>query len=298
MKITSKLGYAIIGLIASTVFPLVLMFITGFVSPDFSRAYSGDIKGPQSQVYALCHGNIALSDNPSDLLIDYVYHDGKVQQIWGLGVALIQSLVLCLIPIPDRIFLLLVLIVTSFAVYWNVKLFCERKQPNRRINNAFIAVCAVFMFIFLPAAVSLLRTRFLIYEETVYYGYIYVVFLFLCSHVKLCSSRRAFIIGVVCGFAVLIRPTVLAYGIATLIVLLLRTSSYKLKRWLVSGFFIVCIIAALLNWYRFGSPTEFGHKINLSTNDFVNTYSLKFDYQYKNESFINANKELFGALFL
>ncbi|MEN9647868.1 MAG: hypothetical protein RLY57_672, partial [Candidatus Parcubacteria bacterium] len=296
MKITSKLGYAIIGAIASVTFPLILMLLTGFISPDFSRAYSSDIKGPQSQVNALCHGSIALSQDPSDLLIDYVYHNGKVQQIWGLGVASLQSLILCLIPIPDRIFLLVILIMLSFAVYWNVSKWVNKAQYHR-VVAAIIGVCSVFVFVFLPAVVSLLRTRFLVYEETIYYGYLYAVFLFICSQMIIHSRRGAFLVGLLCGFAVMIRPTVLSYGIATLVVLLWRTPSYRLKRFLVYGFCIVGVIAAGLNWYRFGSPIEFGHTTNVSHDDVANTYQLKFDYAYKHESVISAGKELFGALF-
>src|SRR4051812_48452377 len=60
------------------------------------------------QADALLHGRFAIGNDPGQLRMDMAWHDGAVQQIWGLGVPLLMAPFLAIIRIirgvlfPDR----------------------------------------------------------------------------------------------------------------------------------------------------------------------------------------------------
>jgi len=70
-----------------------------FVAVSFSLGFATHIIEPgkwfqnhavyQQQVEAFLRGEFALGRNPSDLKMDLAWHDGRVQQVWGLGAPLL-----------------------------------------------------------------------------------------------------------------------------------------------------------------------------------------------------------------
>ena len=68
--------------------------------------------------------------------------------------------------------------------------------------------------------------------------------------------------------------------------------------WGSSLFFLGILTLLLTNWMRFGSPTEFGHKLNFQNESSVgSTYATRFDHPFETEPFPVVLKELVGALF-
>jgi hypothetical protein len=70
--------------------------------------------------------------------------------------------------------------------------------------------------------------------------------------------------------------------------------------WMLGSFlFYLGILALLLtNWMRFGSPAEFGHKLNVQLEVCDGSlYATRFNYPFEAEPFPVVLKELIGALF-
>ncbi|MDE2027749.1 MAG: hypothetical protein KGJ11_04325, partial [Candidatus Omnitrophica bacterium] len=102
------------------------------------------------------------------------------------------------------------------------------------------------------------------------------------------------------GLAYLIRPTLLAYGTATVLTASIYTYQKRRNLKLVlTGFLFFglgCCVNLIFNYYRFGNPFEFGYSTNFSAIPVVD-YSLRFGYPFQHEPLWTASKELINALF-
>lgn len=77
-------------------------------------------------------------------------------------------------------------------------------------------------------------------------------------------------------------------------------SRFRIGTWAWGSFLFFAGILALLltNWMRFGSPTEFGHKLNVQDESCNgSTYATRFDHPFETEPFPTVLKELVGSLF-
>ena len=103
------------------------------------------------------------------------------------------------------------------------------------------------------------------------------------------------------GLAAFVRPTLICYGFASLVIafLLTRRQGWRPTRsW--AGPFLFCLGGALLfltNAYRFGSGFEFGHQLNLNVH-FAMMYATRFDNPVLAAPLSAKITELFSFLFL
>jgi len=109
------------------------------------------------------------------------------------------------------------------------------------------------------------------------------------------------ILGLATGLAGFVRPTLVAYGIAGIIIAFVYTAKL---RWPIgkrlSGLILFCVAGGLLsltNLYRFGSPFEFGHRLNLNGID-VMRFVTRFQDPFRSSSALSAAIELISSLFL
>jgi hypothetical protein len=101
------------------------------------------------------------------------------------------------------------------------------------------------------------------------------------------------------GLIGFVRPTVLAYGGATIVVAFLcaRSAGWRWRRCVIGPALFASGLGLLYwtNLVRFGSGLEFGHRLNMTSRDLI--YLSRFDAPFDHEPFLPAAKELFGALF-
>lgn len=244
---------------------------------------------------------------------DLTWSGGGVHQVWGLGVPLwrtpFEALArLCGQPaFPDH------LAFGCATALWALVLLrtflgpAFEKQPARPALSWGKGLLSLLPCLFCPVLLSVCSTRFDIYEEAVAYEFLFATGL-LAATVGLAQAptwRRGWGLCLVAGFGALIRPTVLFYGISTLLVsigILWRQvpSSRRSKAWrsvLAGGLFTVGgLVLFGTNAARFGSGFEFGHRLNLQTL-YGSVYATRFDHPFATEPFARAARELFGLLF-
>ena len=158
----------------------------------------------------------------------------------------------------------------------------------------------VLIIVLAPGLVMLCR-HCEIYEEAVACSYLYAMGLFLglLSFVRAPSPAKYLVISTLAGLAPFVRPTAGAYGLATMLLLLVfasqagfgwRRSAVGLLLFGVGGYLLF-----LTNQIRFGAGLEFGHDLNM-TGDAVQIYT-RFYNPFAHEPPLSAARELFGSLF-
>src|SRR6185295_659353 len=160
-----------------------------------------------------------------------------------------------------------------------------------------------------PAFVTMVRGRVGIYEETALYAYGASTMLLggLALFVRRPTARGYVVLVAAAGLGGLVRPTVWFYGAATLIVATVvwwrhaepvRPRGARLRA-IVAGVTLFLAGGGLLyatNARRFGSGTEFGHRLNLHSLP-GNITATRFSYPFAREPLPGAAAELFGSLF-
>lgn len=294
-----------------------------------------------AQVAALLRGRLALSRDPSALRFDECWSEGGVHQVWGLGIPLWRlpfeaAARVWGAPIfPDLLCLLVALAGVAYALLRALDPLLSgvmrtdhgTRVPGRddrgigsRLLWLFGAAGVVLCF---PPFLRLLHTRFHVYEQAVAYEYLVGVLLVACL-VRLvrraCGSCFAWL-GLVAGYGMFVRPTLVFHGVAALLsgALWLWFSGRTVAsergagdppgrtadpgtwfRAVAPG--VVCFIVAggllyLTNHLRFGNGFEFGHRLNVQ-NLYGSMYATRFDHPYEDEPITSAARELFGLLFL
>jgi hypothetical protein len=302
-----------------------LLAFCGAISTDqwYSPSY-----GPRLQAEAFLHGRLAVSHNPSDLDHDLCWSEGGVQQVWGLGVPLWElpfeagAKLLGMAPFPERIALAIFIGLSAYVVFrtWAGPLLNENGDSvsvsqivpwQQRVNRAGV----IALFFFFPPVTALLRYRSLVYEEIMVYLYFFGILL-LCGLVALVRNPkwgRFWLLCFLAGLGVLIRPTLLFYGVATFVTAgLAMVSSQRgsecffSPRWalnprLIFGALLFAFGGTLVfvtNYLRFGSGWEFGHRLNLQSGGLLaSVYSTRFGYPFSRAPVLGAARELMGALF-
>ncbi len=267
------------------------------------------------QVESFLKGQLALSTSPRGLGWDLAWHNGKVQQVFGLAVPVWQLLfeapvrLLGLGPFPDRICFIVALVLVT---YWIVN---TQRSDQFDLGLVYLGLLCTVLF---PPFIALCSSRFLAYEEIVAYGYIGALALafgivrWINAVADQQINRDAVTgqltklewgyIGVCAGSGLMpfIRPTFGAYGLVAFGLTTIIARLKRLNRWVILGGIIIYVgltgLLLWLNYYRFGAPLEFGHSLNLNSIAAMR-YASRFDHPYQDEPIGSAARELISALF-
>ncbi len=323
--------FDIFGLYICFVLPFVLLVLTGLL-PAWGHWYSLENRY-RMQTSALVEGHFSLGNALSMIQHDNTWSDGGVHQVWGLGVPFLRlpfellARVFGFDPFPDQLILAFWLFCVTF---WGYRVMVLGRV-GAKIENSGSSLCvdffsrnvALFLLLFFPILITLLSSRMEVYEEALVYTCLYGIAeaLTLLWFIRKPQLKGWLILSAMAGLGAFIRPTLLFYGAASMLVgaLLLfcnrphpgRDAAPKsfLIRWGLPGYswlwgpFLFLLGGGLLfltNLKRFDDGFEFGHKLNVQLGDemFGSMYSTRFDCPWQDEPVLSAGKELFGMLFL
>lgn len=253
------------------------------------------------QADALLHGHLFIGDSLAQLGPGLAWHNGHVQQVWGLGIGL------WLLPFqaiwklfgwqmfPDRVALGVAF--TLFAYYL-------ASTGLKITRNGDLAFGLGFMWLVLlcPPLWTLARASQLVFEETVLYGIIISLGILVgLVRVAYFNSRADY--RLLCALAALsgfVRPTLAIYGLSgVLIAPLLLYRRHQLIMEIavgIFGFLAALVLLGIANQLRFGSALEFGHHLTVNSDSMV--YMTRFGNPYSETGTASAANELIGLLFL
>lgn len=253
------------------------------------------------QADALLNGRLNLADSIYQIDHDLAWHDGQVNHVWGLGVGL------WLLPFefvwrlfgqtwfPDRVALgVAFALLAWYSGITALKLLENRGSPTLGIGCA----CLVMLS---PALWTLAQGPQLIYEETSMYACLVSLGILITVVRVACFGRRTdYLICVgLAALSALVRPTHGIYGLVGLLVcsavLIARQRWFKTVILGNMTYLLGLVLLAGTNWVRFGSPTEFGHRLT-ATPDMI-VFMTRIDNPMREASLTEAGRELFGALF-
>jgi len=320
-----------LGLYVCLALSLILLVLSGLI-PEWGRWYSA-VDWYRPQMNALLEGHTSLGTALSSLQHDNAWSGGGVHQVWGLGVPFLR------LPFEfvGRLFgfeVFPVRLITGFwifcATFWGYTVLIRpcfsapgatSKDSARRFS--FAGSIGLLLLLFSPPMVCLLSSRMMVFEEALLYTCLYGIAeaLTLLWFIRKPRLKGWLILSAMAGLGPFIRPTLLFYGAASMLVGALRLflnrphpardaeSKSFLIRWGLPGYpwlwgpFLFILGGSLLfltNLQRFDSGFEFGHKLNVQYGDemFGAMYSTRFDCPWQDEPVFSAGKELFGMLFL
>jgi hypothetical protein len=281
---------------------LSLNALTGLIVEP-GRWYS-DSLALRRQTDAFFHGAFALSRSPLDLYYDLVW-DGGVQQVWGLGVPAFRFVFEALARVfgfaafPDRV----VFLIGWLLCFMHLAGTLAPRDGGVVTRRRGLAIAAV-MILMLGSApfVTLVSTRFEVYEEVAAYSHLCGVALFagLLGAARRPAAGRLAWLAAAAGLAAFVRPTLAFYGGVTLACALFigwrARVSAKVLGGMAALFSTGVALLCLSNWTRFGAAAEFGHTLNLTDLE-MNTYALKFGCPFDREPLISALKDEAGSMF-
>jgi hypothetical protein len=278
------------------------LLLTGLV-PDWGSWYSEKIHY-REQTEAFFQGSLALESTPYAMRNDLVWHDGRVQQVWGLGVPAWRFPFECLAKLtgmgmfPDRFCFGAALMLFGF---FTLKTMLRVVGETSASNALFLAIVASSVLLLFPPFVTLCHFRFDVYEEAVAYGYICGVCLFLAvlAFAKKPTLSKYILTSGFAGLVPFVRPTLGAHAVATMAILVIlawraRFSWYQ-QFAAVSCFCVGGLLLSFSNYIRFGGAFEFGHNLNL--NGFPIWFYGRFCNPLAKEPLMAVSRELFGVTF-
>ncbi len=278
-----------------------------FLEP--SKLYSPSL-AHRLQTDALLRGHLRLSPRPFGLPWDCIWSERGMQQNWGMGVVLLRlpfewaSKQCGFGPFPDRLILFFYL--ALMIVLFNVSLRSVLGALGLSaygVMSLLIRWYVVAWILFCPTTGILLERTASVYDETVFYScvYSYILLFLLWIYIRRPHNRLFFVLCLASGFACLVRPTLIFYGLVTATLAVIHAYQYTRNRRLaLMGIFCFCLgmlVDLGFNYLRFGSIFEFGYSGSLDNASSL-MYALRFGYPFSREPFLSAAKELIGALFL
>jgi hypothetical protein len=292
--------YGCVGLCATA----SLNFATKFV-PEWGRWYSSSTN-LRWQTDAILRGHVTLDSVPIPLRWDLVWDHG-IQQVWGLGVTSFRLVFEIIVKafgfdsFPDKVTFLIAYFICSTCL---IATFFEtfKTADTLELFATTRKLCMAILLLFAPPFVTLLRTRFEVYEEIVAYGYLYslISFASLLWVADKPSTPRLLLLSTWSGVGAIVRPTLLFYGIVTLMLgVAIARRNGKLLPVLLATTMPFSLCSAMLcysNWRRFGAVSEFGHSLNVGVVSH-NIFSLKFGSPFQHEPFLSALRDDLGSLF-
>jgi hypothetical protein len=283
----------------------------------------------RGQGRALMEGQLALSRDIADLRYNHAWSEGGVHQVWGLGVPLwrlpwdVLARAVGHEAFPDRLAFGLFAALVAFVVLkvWMGPLAVAGGDAALRSKNrveeaallpgegpaAAIGVVGVLILLLLfPPFIGLLQARGPAWGEPVGYQYLYGILL-VTLLVAWTRGPRAYgwlILCVLAGLGGLMRPTLVFYGLVTMLIgtwvwLRIQDSWRRVLRIVLLGWLLFGLGGGVLWWTnlkRFGDGFEFGHKLNVQHQSGA-MYATRFDHPYQEEPMGSAAGELFGILF-
>ncbi len=259
------------------------------------------------QTDELLRGRLALSNSPVHLRHDYVWSEAGVHHAWGLGVPLLRlpaefgAKLLGYFAFPDRL-----IFGALFAVVIYLLLRATWSERDHFTGCLARTSAAITMLPLLPAFVAMCQTRFVVYEETIAFGYLLslTLLILLWQFLTAPGVRRLWAIALLAGSIILFRPPMVVYGVVTLslaAILYWRAHRSQERTALTlcsSGVLFLIPITVLLmtNYLRFGAFFEFGHAINLN-NIHRMRFSSRFADVFSSTPLVEALTELVGHLF-
>jgi len=287
---------------------LIFCLLTGFIS-GWGWWYSPDTVYAQ-QIDAFFRGELAVSPSPAGVGFDMAWGPNGAQQVWGLAVPAWRLPFEVLARLfgqkvfSDRIpFAVLYCLVAYFVI----KAFVlpvegtTTKPLLRHLNGNPGYPIVAFVLMFFPPIFPLVSGSFVVYDQPRAYGYLCSIGL-LAGTIQFARKPQFstyLILSALAGLIGFVRPTMLAYGGATLTVCAFTAflSGWRLAR-LSSGpilFGLGMSILFLTNNHRFGSGFEFGHRLNMTGMDMM--LFSRFQGPFDKEPIWSAAKELIGLLF-
>lgn len=210
----------------AVVYAAGLLLATGLVS-DWGAWYSTST-AYRDQTDALFQGNLAVSEDVHDLKFDHTWSEGGVHQVWGLGVPLWRfpfeaaARLFGFEAFPDRIALGLFALLVGFV---SLKIWLgvgdDKSEGGGSGWRLITGLGAGFVILLLfPPFLTLLQTRGAVWEEAISYEYLFGVLLLavLVAFVRSPSVARLLIVCGLAGFGGLVRPTLVFYGFAAVVV--------------------------------------------------------------------------------
>lgn len=298
----------IIGIFGALVFTFVFFFASDLI-PEKGAWYSSSF-AHRYQTDAFLKGGLSLLPG-TPLQLDYVLYDGAPHQVWGLGAPLMRLPFEILAKasgysmFPDRITAAFYFLIFGLCIYFLTSFLLQNsKKPFRSFSIACISIITTFCVMFFMPLFSLARTRFAVYEETVFYGVIVSIFLLALVFIINSYSKRIpiWLISILIfliGLTPLIRPTLIVYSVVTLGLILWHfRDSKKLITLYILVFALGVGTVGATNYLRFEKFSEFGHGLNVDY-DYINNHQLKFyaPFNSKNVAVSDAAKELVGTIF-
>ncbi len=254
------------------------------------------------QVRAFLAGRLALFKHPAAAGHDYLWGRGGMHTAWGLGVPIIATpfhvigRMFGAPGFPDSVRFLVLYAATTFL------LARALEAPEERPQSVVAAGAAAGFVMTFPALVGLVAARFLIYDQTIATGALYCVALLACL---LCLTRRCTVartawLCAAAAFAIVIRPTLAAYGLTTAAVAVVvadkKGLGWRAWPWAVAAYGAVTALYLVSNVLRFGGPFQLGYG-NLVSGAFVGRLN-RWGLDFAHVPFAMVAKELFATLFL
>lgn len=301
--IVAMWGARVSVVVGSAIAAVVICVVTGLI-PRWGHWYSVN-PAYRRQTEALLNGSLALDADPGRVGYDMAWAEGGVQQVWGLGVPAWRLPFEAIAKLaghdafPDRIALAIALAV---VIYVLVRLLVLSPTGAHSADQPAKTVGALLLILF-PPFLTLCQTKFDVYEEAQVYTYLAGIGLFAATLwlVREPGPGRYTLVGGLAGLSPFVRPTLLAYGIASVVIggLIARQHGLRsLRLWVGPCTFLAgCAVLLLTNAYRFGSPTEFGHSLNLNVY-WPMMYATRIDNPVTHAPLLGRIVELFSFLFL
>lgn len=211
----------------AVVYAAGLLLATGLVS-DWGAWYSTSLPY-RTQTEALLKGDLAVSRSVADLKLDHTWSEQGVHQVWGLGVPLWRlpfegAAKFCGFDgFPDRLAFGLFALLVSIAVLrvWtgpsnfgsaNV----TKPSDGWVLITGFGGVLLILLF---PPFLTLLQARGAVWEEAIAYEYLFGILQLslLVAFVQRPTIGRLLLVCALAGIGGIIRPTLIFYGFASLI---------------------------------------------------------------------------------
>jgi len=286
-----------------TILALVMLHLTGLI-PAAGTWYSAD-PPLRLQTEAFLRGELAIQPLPYGHGSDWAWGNG-MQQVWGLGVPLIQLPFQILgklvnnFGFPDRLIFLICYLTVATLFWVSLDDGTNNSDPGAKLKRRLLTI-PVLLYAFLNhAVINMIQGKFERYEEVISYGFLWSVMLFALLAIFLYRRERYLYLLICClaGFALNVRPTIGAYGGMTFMIAYFLAWKGKVK-WLLPGlglFLLGIGFYLLMNGLRFGSPLEAGHKLAL-TGTPISDYIVRFDNPMTWVPFTAAAMEQISGLF-
>lgn len=295
----SILWHAYLSIVISTA-----VLVGSHLIPSVSQMYS-ESQPIRWQTEALLHGHVAVAQDATGIAWDLAYANGKVQQVWGLGVPFWRLPFEALARLfgerafPDRLCFGIALACITFILLRPLPIDLSRPGQDTGIAQWLV----LFVTVLFPPFLNLCSSEFLDYEEVEAYGFLVgILLMILLTRFFFRPSPQGFLVlALISGLVPYVRPTLVFYGTASVLLaaIILWRRGHRIG--LVGvGFALFSSLIGVLLWsnkIRFGAALEWGHSLNFNGLAAMR-FASRFDDPFRREPLISAATELISLLFV